>query len=98
MDLVGLLISNAGLPNTRDLNEKACHKCISFLEASTKAWVKIGLLVTNNGNLVKCPSLQQLWDKYFGEFQASQVSDFEVRDSEDELDSRHPRGFKCSSI
>jgi hypothetical protein len=62
VDLVDLVKSQAGVPNTRNWEQKVPDKCRSLINTSTRAWKRDGLLVTHNNLTRKSEVFQYLWD------------------------------------
>jgi hypothetical protein len=61
-DLVNLVKSEAGVPKTRNWEQKVPGKCRVLIDTSTRAWKKDGLLVVRNNVTTKCDTFQYLWD------------------------------------
>jgi hypothetical protein len=62
VDLVNLVKSEAGVPNTRNWEHKVPSKCISLIDMSTRAWKRDGILVTRNNVITKSRLFQYLWN------------------------------------
>ena len=62
MGLVELVKSHAGLPNTRNWEQKVPDKCKALIATSTKIWKRDGLLVTRYTVIRKSDVFQHLWD------------------------------------
>jgi hypothetical protein len=62
MELVNLLKSHAGLPNTRNWEQKISDKCMVLINTSARAWEQDGLLVNNDICLRKSDVFQYLWE------------------------------------
>jgi len=58
--LVSLLGSNAGLPETAELIVKVIQRCKSLIDASASTWKEQGLLVGNGKLLRKSESFKRL--------------------------------------
>jgi hypothetical protein len=71
VDLVDLVKSQAGVPNTRNWEQKVHDKCRGLIKTSTRAWKRDGLLVARNNLTRKTEVFQYLWDCAI---QAAQVS------------------------
>jgi len=71
VNLVNLVKSEAGVPNTRNWEHKVPSKCEALINTSTKAWERDGILVARNKVIMKSPLFQYLWDCTV---QAAQVS------------------------
>ena len=78
VDLVNLIKSEAGVPNTRNWEHKVPAKCTDLINTSTRAWKRDGLLVTHNNVIVKSPLFQHLWDRAVQEAKASSSTDLSV--------------------
>jgi hypothetical protein len=71
VDLVNLVKSQAGVPNTRNWEQKVPDKCRGLINISTRTWKRDGLLVAHNNLISKAEVFQSLWDCAI---QATQVS------------------------
>jgi len=71
VDLVDLVKSQAGVPNTRNWEQKVPDKCRGLINTSTRTWIRDGLLVAHNNLISKAEGFQYLWDCAI---QATQVS------------------------
>lgn len=60
--LVELVKSQAGVPNTRNWEQKVLDKCRDLINTSTRIWIRDGLLVTRNNVTWKTGVFQYLWD------------------------------------
>lgn len=83
--LVDLVKSQAGVPNTRNWEQKAPDKCRGLINASTRSWERDGFLVTHCNLTRKTEVFQYLWDCAT---QAAQVS-YSTAQS---IDRAFPRG------
>lgn len=61
-ELVDLVKSQAGVPNTRNWEQKVPDKCRGLINTSTKTWKRDGLLVARNNSTRKTEIFQYLWD------------------------------------
>jgi hypothetical protein len=99
VDLVNLVKSEAGVPNTRNWEHKVPAKCTDLINMSTRAWKRDGLLVTHNNVIMKSPPFQYLWDCAV---QAAQVSSSTGLSAEQNLPFSSPeneaRSIDCSSV
>jgi hypothetical protein len=62
VDLVDLVKSQAGVPNTRNWEQKVPDKCRGLINTSTRTWKLDGLLITRNNLTRKSEIFQYLWD------------------------------------
>jgi hypothetical protein len=72
--LVDLVKSQAGLPSTRNWEQKMPWKCRDLVYRSTRTWKKDGLLVTRNNLTKKRQLFQSLWDRAIEEAEAIERS------------------------
>jgi len=63
VELVNLVKSQAGVPNTRNWEHKVPDKCRSLINTSTRTWKRDGLLVTRNNSTRKSEAFQYIWDR-----------------------------------
>jgi len=63
VNLVDLVKSQAGVPITRNWEQKVPDKCRGLIATSTKIWKRDGLLVTRNNVTRKTEVFQYLWDR-----------------------------------
>lgn len=63
IDLVDLVKSQAGVPITRNWEQKVPDKCRGLIATSTKIWKRDGLLVARNNVTRKTEVFQYLWDR-----------------------------------
>ena len=61
VDLVDLVKSQAGVPNTRNWEQKVLDKCRGLINTSTRTWKLDGLLVSRNNLTRKAEVFQYLW-------------------------------------
>jgi hypothetical protein len=62
VDLVDLVKSQAGVPNTRNWEQKVPDKCRGLINTSTRTWKRDGLLVARSNLTRKTEVFQYLWD------------------------------------
>jgi hypothetical protein len=62
VDLVDMVKSLAGVPNTRNWEQKVPDNCRSLISTSTKTWEWDGLLFTQKNLTRKTEVFQYLWD------------------------------------
>jgi hypothetical protein len=62
VNLVDLVKSQAGVPNTRNWEQKVPDKCRGLIKTSTRTWKRDGLLVARNNLTRKSEVFQNLWD------------------------------------
>ena len=60
--LVELVKSHAGVPNTRNWEQKVIDKCRSLIIRSERIWKRDGLLVTSYNLTKKSKIFQYYWD------------------------------------
>jgi hypothetical protein len=59
--LVNLVKSQAGVPNTRNWEQKVPAKCKALINTSTQIWKRDGLLVTQDNLTRKSEVFQYIW-------------------------------------
>jgi hypothetical protein len=62
VEMVELVKSQAGVPNTRNWEQKVHDKCRDLINTSTRTWKRDGLLVARNNVTWKTGVFQYLWD------------------------------------
>lgn len=78
-ELVDLVKSQAGVPNTRNWEQKVPDKCRGLINSSTRTWKRDGLLVARNNLTRKTEVFQYLWDCAI---QAARVSHLAAQSTE----------------
>jgi hypothetical protein len=93
VEVVELVKSQAGVPNTRNWEQKVHDKCRDLINTSTRAWKRDGLLAARNNATWKTGVFQYLWDCAV---QATRVSLLAAQSIERTLPRGEPRNTDSS--
>jgi hypothetical protein len=72
-NVAGHIRGRAALPETDEVVEKLCRKCVQLINTSVRDWKDKGMLVATGGGgggwLRKSPAMRRAWDHYKEAFQ-----------------------------